>query len=230
MIKLKKTLLKILIPAIMLVFLVGGVIAYTDPNIFQEDTEQAQVTIPSLTDSEKELAKEIVEKELADLLKDKEYKINEVGVSHQGSEKLGAFVWIEFKDIYWMTVKSGDWEHTGWVDGLAVDVDLERKTVRGVMVAPSRYTIGKKVDITVEQIRDERFKKATEIVLRSQKVKKMTAGRSFKVIPDSCIKQGSSEYITLFIAMDENGKEKRSAVLVKNGKVYLESEVIQNEE
>ena len=169
--------IKLLICYLVLMLLINGSVADTPQNV--SVNAESNPVIPSLTPYKKELAKEIVKKELADILKDKDYDI-EVGVAHQGGEKAGAIVWIQFKDVYWMTVKSGDWEHTGWVDGLAVDVDLERKTVRGVMVAPSRYTIGKKVDITVEQIRDERFKKATEIVLRSQKVKKMIAVEALK--------------------------------------------------
>jgi|Deesub1362B_J571_1020462.scaffolds.fasta_scaffold02069_3 hypothetical protein len=226
----RKDLLKLVILVLMLVFLVGSVLAYNSTKVPREDTGSTQATTPSLMPAEKELAREIAERELADLLKGKRYAITEIGVSHRGSEKLGAIVLIEFKDFYWMTVDSGDWEHTGWVDGLAADVDLEKGVVRGVTVAPSRYTIGKKVNTTVDQIKDERFKRAAEKALNTKKVKDLIVGRSFRVIPDSIIKHNGSEYTTLFIVVTETGREMRFPAFVKDGEVYLENEVMQNED
>jgi hypothetical protein len=189
----RKSSLKLAIPAVMLVLLVGSAVAYNSTNMFSGNTGSTQAAIPSLTDAEKELAREIAEREIADLLKGKRYVITEVGVSHRGSEKLGAFVLVELKDFYWMTVKSGDWEHTGWIEGLAANVNLEKKVVTGISVAPSRYTTGKKIEVTIDQIKDKRFKRAAEKALSSEKVKKRIAGKSFKTIPDSVIKHSGSE-------------------------------------
>ncbi len=188
----KEKILKIGAVATVLLLLVGGIVTASGGSILgsvftSQNSDNSLPTqpagpdvvksiegpnIPTLTESEKIKSKEIVLNDpfIQGILKGKDYKFGNIGVSHTGDlKKTGSIVEINLDKNYWIETE----QTKKWGQTLVVSVDLGKEQVNGLIPMEGR---GPKVPVAVLP---HELAKAKEIAFNDRTVEKMLEGKNY---------------------------------------------------